>query len=90
MHTCPNEHDIILSVLGLHSVHHQLGELVVHICAYHDGTPTYGVHRVIHGRVTSGKGDDIVRQVLSGVEPSECLTGTLRCRGARLRQLCFF
>lgn len=78
--TCPNEHDIVLSVLCLHSVHHQLGELVVHVCPHHDGTPAYRVHWVVHGWVTPGEGDDIIREVLGGVESSKCLTGALRIR----------
>lgn len=77
MFTRPDEHDVVLSVLRLHSVHHQLGELVVHVRSHHDGTPAYRVHRVVHGGVTPGKGDDIVGKVLGGVESSECLTGAL-------------
>lgn len=76
--TCPDEHDIILAVLCLHPVHHQLGELVVHIRPHHDGTPAYWVHWVVHGWVAPGEGDDVIREVLGGVEPPERLTGTLR------------
>lgn len=78
--TCPNEHDIILAVLRLHPVNNQLGELVVNICSHHDGTAADRVHWVVHGWVTPGKGDDIIRQVLGGVESSECLAGTLRMK----------
>ena len=76
--TRADEHDIILPVLCLHSVHHQLGELVVHIRPHHDGTSPYRVHRVVHGRVTPGERDDIIGKVLGGVEASEGLAGTLR------------
>lgn len=76
--TCANEHDVILSVLRLHSVHHQLGELIVHVCPHHDGTASYWVDWVVHGWVAPGKGDDIIRKVLGGVKTSECLAGTLR------------
>lgn len=82
--TCPDEHDIILPVLRLHSVHHQLGELVVHVRPHHDGTPAYWVHWVVHGWVTPGKGDDIIREVLGGVESAECLTGTLRVNSEKI------
>lgn len=78
--TCANKHDIILSVLCFDSVYHQLGELVVHICPHHDGSPPYRVHWVVHGRVHPGEGDDIIGKVLGGVKTSECLTGTLRMR----------
>lgn len=76
--TCADEHDVILSVLCLHSVHHQLGELVVHICPHHDGAPPYGMHWVVHGWVTPSESDDIIGEVLGGVEPSKGFTGTLR------------
>lgn len=81
--TCPDEHDVVLSVLRLHSVHHQLGELVVHICPHHDGTSTYRVHWVVHGWVTPGEGDDIIGEVLGGVKSSKSLTRTLRTRPKR-------
>lgn len=80
MHTCANEHDIILPILCLHFVHHQLGKLVVHVCAYHYGSSPYWVHRVVHGRVTPGEGDDIIRKVLRRIETSKCLAGALRSR----------
>lgn len=78
LRTCANEHDIVLSVLCLHFIHHQLGELVVYVCPHHDGTPPYGVHWVVHGWVSPGESDDIIGKVLGGVETSKCLTGTLR------------
>lgn len=78
--TRSDEHDIILSILRLHSVHHQLGELVVHIRPHHDGTPADWVHRVVHGRVTPGEGDDVIGEVLGGVKSSERLAGTLRIK----------
>lgn len=75
--TRSDEHDIILAILCLHSVHHQLGELVVHICPHHDGAPADWVHWVVHGWVTPGEGDDIIGEVFGGVKPSERLAGTL-------------
>lgn len=81
--TRSDEHDIILSILRLHSVHHQLGELVVHVCSNHDGAPADWVHRVVHGRVTPGEGDDIIGEVLGGVKSSKRLAGTLR-----IKQMC--
>lgn len=86
--TGADEHDVILAVLRLHSVHHQLGELVVHIRPHHDGAPAYRVHRVVHGRVTPGEGDDIIREVFGGVESSEGLAGTLRIKETTL--ICAF
>ncbi|TNN56371.1 hypothetical protein EYF80_033407 [Liparis tanakae] len=59
--TCPDEHDVILSVLRLHPVHHQLGELVVHVGSHHDGTPAYRVHRVVHGWVTPGEAREEIK-----------------------------
>lgn len=78
--TCANKHDIILSILCFDSVYNQLGELVVHICPHHDGSPTYRVHWVVHGWVHPGEGDDIIGKVLGRVKTSKCLTGALRMR----------
>lgn len=78
--TCSDEHDIVLPVLCFHPVHHQLGELVVHICPNHDGAPPNGVHWIVHGRVAPGEGDHIIRKIFGGVEASKCLAGALKLK----------
>ena len=77
MRTGANEHDVILAVLRLHLVHHDLGELVVHVRLHHDGLVVDGVHGVEHGRVAPGEGHHVVGQVLGAVEPAKRLAGAL-------------
>lgn len=62
--TSANKHDIILSILCLHPVHHYLCELIVNIGFDYDWTVVDGEHRVVHGWMASGKCDNIVRKVL--------------------------
>ena len=81
MHTSADEHDVILAVLRLHLVHHDLGELVVHIRLHHDGLVVDGVDWVEHGRVAPGEGDHVVGEVLGGVEAAERLAGALSVGG---------
>lgn len=37
--------------------------------------------------MTSGKGDDVIGEVLGGVESAECLTGTLRIKSEKNYEL---
>lgn len=62
--TSADKHDIILAVLCFNPVHHYLSELVVHISFDYDRTVVDWKHRVVHGRMASGKCDDIIRKVL--------------------------
>lgn len=75
---CADEHDIVLAVLSFHTVHHQLSELVLHICAHHYGLPTHRLHGVIHGRVQACKCYYIIRKVFGGVKASERFARTLQ------------
>ena len=77
LHTSANEHDVILAVLRLHLVHHDLGELVVHVRLHHDGLVVDGEDGVKHGRVAPGEGDHVVREILGGVETAKRLAGAL-------------
>lgn len=77
LHTCAYEHYIILSVFCFYFIHHDLSELVVHICFDYDWSIVNGVDRVEHGWVASGKGYNFIRKVLSCVKSSKCLAWTL-------------
>lgn len=77
MFTCSYEHDIILAIFCLHLIHHDLSELVFHVCFDYDGPIVDGVNRVKHGRVAPSKGHNIIRELFSGVIPSKCFAWTL-------------
>lgn len=78
MHTCANEHDVILPILRLHSVHHYLGELVFHVGLDDDWPVVDWVDGVEHGRVSPRKGDDLVWKIFRRIETTESFTGALR------------
>lgn len=75
--TCSNKHNIVLSVSSAYSVHSDLHEAVVHICADEDRPPGHGVDGIVHERVVACKLNHIVWETLSGLEAAKCLTGTL-------------
>lgn len=75
--TCAYKHDIILAIFCFYFIHHYLGELVVHICFDNDWFVVDGVHRVEHGWMTSGKGNNFVREVFGCIKSSKCLAWAL-------------
>lgn len=75
--TCANEHHIILAIFCIYPIHHDLCELVIHVCFDHDGTVVDGEYWVVHGGMASGKCDNFIRKVLGGIKTSKCFTGTL-------------
>lgn len=77
MFTCAYEHDIILSIFRFYFVHHDLRELVIHVCFDYDWSIVDGVDWIKHGRVAPSKGDDLIGELLSGVVPSECFAWAL-------------
>lgn len=77
MCTCAYEHDIILPVFCLDFIHHYLGELVVHVGFDYDGSIIDGVDRIEHGRVASGEGYDLIREVFGCIKSSKGLAWTL-------------
>lgn len=76
--TCAYKHDVILAVFCFYSVHHYLGELVVHIYFDYDWSIVDGVDGVEHGWVASGKGHNFIREFFGRVKSSECLAWALR------------
>lgn len=76
--TCANEHDIILAIGGVDSVHSDLREAVVDVSSDEDGPPAHRVDRVIHQRVVTCKLNHIVWETLCRLKTAECLTGTLK------------
>lgn len=85
MFTCPYEHDIILPIFCVHLIHHDLSELVIHVCFDYDGPIVDGVDRIKHSRVAPSKGHDLIRELFSGVVSSECFAWTLQCKQVRLK-----
>lgn len=87
--TCPDEHDIILSVLGLHSVHHNLFELVRNIGLDEHRLAQGRIHRPPHQWVAAGELQHRVREVLRAGELSAGLigdfTGALKETGGRVK-----
>ena len=75
--TCAYEHDVILSISSVDSVHSDLCEAVVHVGPDEDGPSAHGVHRVVHQRVVTRKLDHVIWETLRGLETAECLAGTL-------------
>lgn len=76
-YTCSNEHDVIKAILCFNFIHHYLGELVVHICFNYDWSVVYGVDRVEHGWMASGKCNHFIRKVFCCIKSSKGLTGAL-------------
>lgn len=62
--TCADEHDVILAVGRVYSVHGDLRETVVHVGPDEDGPPAHRVDRIVHQRVVTRKLDHIVREAL--------------------------
>lgn len=85
MFTCSYEHDIILPILCLHLIHHDLSELVIHVCFDDDGPIVGGVDRVKHGWVAPSKGHDLIRELFSGVISSKRFAWTLWSKQVRLK-----
>lgn len=77
MSTCAYEHDVILSIFRFYFIHHDVGELVVHICFDYDWSIVNGVDGIKHGWVASGKGHNLIRKLLSCVKSSKCLARAL-------------
>lgn len=71
MFTCAYEHDVILSILRFHFIHHDLSELIIHVRFDYDRSIVDGVDRVEHGRVAPSKGHDLIGELLGGVIPPE-------------------
>lgn len=84
--TCSYEHDIILPILCLHLIHHDLGELVIHICFDNDGPTVDGVDRVKHGRVAPSKGHNLIRELFRGVVSSESFAWTLWSKQVKVQR----
>lgn len=80
--TCSDEHDVVLSVLRLHAVHHDLPQRVRDVGLDQHRPPQRRVHRAPHERVAAGEVQHRVREVLGAGELSARLvgdfTGTLR------------
>lgn len=76
--TCADEHDVVLAVGRVDSVHGDLREAVVHVAPDEDGPPAHGVDRVVHQRVVTGELDHIVREALRGLKTAKCLAWTLQ------------
>lgn len=85
MFTCSYEHDVILPIFCLHLIHHDLSELVIHVCFDYDGPVVDGVDRVKHGRVAPSKGHHLVRELFSGVIPSKRFARTLLSKQVSLK-----
>lgn len=77
LHTSADKHDIILAVLCLYPVHHYLSELVVNISFDYDWTVVDGEHWVVHGRMASGKCDNVIRKVLCWLKTIKRFAGAL-------------
>lgn len=75
--TCANEHDIILSIGSVHSVHSDLCEAVVHVGSNKDGPSAHRVDGVVHQRVVTCKLDHIIWETLCGLKAAKGLAGTL-------------
>lgn len=75
--TCANEHDIILSISSVDSVHSDLRETVVHIGSNKDGPSAHRVDGVVHQRVVARKLDHIIWETLCGLKAAKRLAGTL-------------
>lgn len=78
--TCADEHDVILAVSRVDSVHSDLGEAVVHVGPDEDGPPAHRVDWIVHQRVVTRKLDHIVREALGRLKAAECLARTLQKR----------
>lgn len=85
MFTCSYEHDVILPIFCLHLIHHDLGELVIHVCFDYDGPVVDGGYRVKHGRVAPSKGHHLVRELFRGVIPSKRFAWTLLSKQVSLK-----
>lgn len=85
--TCAYEHDIILSILRLHAVHHDLFEAVGHVGLDQHRLPHGWVHRAPHQGVPPGKLKHCVWEVLGTAKLSARLigyfTGALETGGER-------
>lgn len=66
--TCPEEHDVVLAILGHHVVHYNLGEPVVHIDPLEGWASRGWVHSLVHQRVPPDEADDVVGEVSGGLD----------------------
>lgn len=76
--TCPQEHDLILSILSQNPVHHNLSQGVVHSDTSEHRLASQRVHRPIHKRVEPNEADHLIWEVFGGFDLCIIrLTGTL-------------
>ena len=79
--TCPEEHDLVLAVLGRDPVHHDLRECVVGAHQLEDGPAVQREHRAVHQRVEADEAHHLVGEVFGGLDLGVVgLAGTLRRR----------
>lgn len=76
--TCANEHDIVLSISSIDSVHSDLCKAVVHIGPDEDGPSAHRVDRVVHQRVVTRELNHIIWETLCWLKAAECLAGALK------------
>lgn len=76
--TCSDEHDVIVAVCSINSIHSDLCEAVRHSCAQEEWTATEWRHWVIHQGVMTRKLDHVIWKAFGGLETSKRLTGTLK------------
>lgn len=77
--TCPNEQDVIMSILSLHSVHGDLSEPASTICIQQDGPPMDRLHWLEHEGMGTHKTQNLIRIPLrTGELTTINLTGTLK------------
>lgn len=77
MLTCSNEHDVVMAICSINSIHSDLCEAVRHSSAQEERTATEGCHWVIHQRMMTCELDHVIWEAFSGLETSKRLTGTL-------------
>lgn len=73
--TCTNKHDIILPILCLHSVNHNLFQLVRNVGLHQHRLAKCREHRAPHQRVAAGELQHRVREVLRAAKLFAGLVG---------------
>lgn len=86
--TSADVENVVVSVLGLDSVHGYLGQLPpARLCLQQDRSVVLGKHGTIHHRVGSDKPQHLVRELLRGGEAASVhLTGTLWKEGCERKK----
>lgn len=82
--TCPNEQDIILAILGFHSIHCYLFQVILSICFHQYWFFMGRFYGLVHKWMASCKSDGIIGVVFGGsVPPSIHFAGTLKYKRMR-------